>query len=69
MCAKKSLQRYKGTSGTWWNRSADEVEHRMDQLAERISDVQQAGAIDHMLQLRHANLQTTDEVHGHFRRR
>lgn len=36
----------------WWDRSGDEVGDRMDQLAERISDVQRAGVIDEMLRLR-----------------
>lgn len=36
----------------WWNRSGDDVSHYMDQLAERISGIQQAGAIDDMLRLR-----------------
>lgn len=36
----------------WWNRKGDEVEHRMDQLTERISNVQQSGAINDILRLR-----------------
>lgn len=36
----------------WWNRSGDEVAHYMDQLADRIREVQRAGAIEDMLQLR-----------------
>lgn len=36
----------------WWNRNGDETAHYMDQLAERISDAQQADALDTMLSLR-----------------
>lgn len=36
----------------WWNRKGDEVAHHMDQLADRIREVQRAGAIDEMLRLR-----------------
>lgn len=36
----------------WWNRGGDEASHHMDQLADRIGEVQQAGAIDEMVRLR-----------------
>ena len=36
----------------WVNVNGSEIEHIMDELSERISDVQQAGALDDMLRLR-----------------